>query len=171
MKKLFLSIVCLFYVAGCTSNNKTTSLDKSLKSVIDEYIKIHPMQILGNIKQQEGSRQFPHPVYHLYFDKVETDTIISIVLQPHFNPFELKTYKTDENESYFKMIETRGVYFYNKYPIAIFDNENYSINYFENDELVDVPDSLQPTFENVHIKFDCWNFSLKNGKLERIKTK
>lgn len=174
MKKRVVIILSVFFLISC-NNTKDKIVEKknitdSLKLVLDEYISNNPL----TFSRLEGKSVFEsgnsYPSYHLYFDIKKKDTILSLVLSPHLNTFELEGQKGEEGETIYKTLLPKGVIYYNKTnPLIIFDNKKYSNPFIEEDNLIkNIPDSLKVNENNRHIKFVKWDFKIKNGEFNRL---
>ena len=99
MKKvIFLFIIFL----SCKSQNDTTEIiiNSNFQKIITNYSDSNPIQILRFISSEE-ELIFPQPSYHIFFDKKDTDTIMSIKLLPHlsnFNPINFEKQETAHSE-------------------------------------------------------------------------
>ena len=56
-----------------------------------------------------------------------------------------------------------------KYPLIIFDNNNFSNKFIKSDKLIyKIPDSLRAGYNNQHIKFIKLDYKINNNNFERM---
>jgi len=170
-KLLVAFILCSLY--SCNKENTDALRNDSLEVVINSYIKSNPhteYRIKGKSTIESGTS---YPSYHLFFNKKRNDTILSIILFPHLTPFELEgdlDTETNDGSIIYKSIIPKGfVYYREKYPLIIFDNEEFSSNFIDDKYLINViPDSLKAGYELAHIKFNRWDFKISNNTLVKL---
>lgn len=154
MKKI---ISLLFILLSCKSQNKTDEIiiNSNFLKIITNYSNSNPIQTLRLISSEE-ELIFPQPSYHIFFDKKDTDTIMSIKLLPHlssFNPINFE--KEGDSVTIYSKVNPTGYFMIENKPIIIYDLDNYSRDFIRKNKLITkIPDSLK--FEivkvNNHIK-------------------
>jgi hypothetical protein len=170
MKKvIFLFIIFL----SCKSQNDTTEIiiNSNFQKIITNYSDSNPIQILRFISSEE-ELIFPQPSYHIFFDKKDTDTIMSIKLLPHlsnFNPINFE--KQGDSVTIYSEINPTGYFMIENKPIIIYDLDNYSRAFIRKDKLLaKIPDSLK--FEigkaNNHIKSHTEYYKVSKLDFENI---
>lgn len=172
IKKTFIIFVLL--LIGCKDNNNALQeqsiIDKKLKEVVENYIMTNPLKSYRTVGKTSEESGFSYPSYHLFFKKNKKDTIFSIVLLPSYSNFELEGVSDNEDETVYSSKEYQGWLMYkDKYPLIVFDDNNYSSNLIEKGKLLHkIPDSLKANYNNQHIKFIKWDYQIKNGNLIRM---
>lgn len=173
--KILFFIISLFGCKGGGDSNQNVLqekeiFDKNLITIIDQYIVENPLESSRVIGKSSIESGFSYPSYHLFFNKKGVDTIFSIVLFPNYNNFELEAVTYDDNETTYKSIDPKGWIMYKeKYPLIIFDDNDYSSNFIESDKLsFKIPDSLKTGYNSQHIKFVKWDYQIDKNNFERI---
>lgn len=176
LNKLFL--VLFFLMLGCKNSVDTNSkyshekemIHPNLKTIIDKYIAENPLQTFRSIGKSSMESGFSYPSYHLFFYRKDLDTIFSIVLFSNYNNFELEGTTNVDNETSYKIIEHKGWIMYKKkFPLIIFDDNNYSSSLIKSDKLsFKIPDSLKTGYNNQHIKFIKWNYKINNNNFQKM---
>ena len=170
-------LVLFFILIGCKNSGTKENnilqekivLNEGFKKIIDEYIVLNQLKSSRLIGKSSIESGFSYPSYHLFFNKKKTDTIFSIVLFPNYNNFELEETSVD-NETSYSSIKHKGWLMYkDKYPLIIFDNNNFSNKFIKSDKLIyKIPDSLRAGYNNQHIKFIKLDYKINNNNFERM---
>lgn len=176
MKVRLIIFVFIGLLLSCNNGQKTedqnsgANIDPSLEKVLDDYIKEHPINIeYGEDLNRFYEKGFSHPSYHIYFDKKEGDTLLTITIFPELHTFELEERKGEiEGESYIFHLYPKGFFTYKKTnPIIVFDQKSVANKFYNKKVLHSIPDSLITTsIENVRdYKPYFWKYKIKNGKV------
>lgn len=160
-------IISLFFVIAiynCQNKNTEVILNKDFKVKLTRYIEKNP---IGTIVK--GA---PKPLYQVFFEERNTDTIIAIKLVPHLIPFSIVDYqKQNDSSKLSPEIDYKGYFLINKTPIVIFDLDNYSENIIAKRKL---KKTLLDDYKfelgkiNYHLKSATIHYKLSNNKLENV---
>lgn len=170
----YFNIILLFLIfTGCDNDykEKTILFDKEISSIIDSYIEKNPLKILILEDNSSNSSLFSYPSYHIYFNKKNMDTIISVIQYPHLHEFEpIDIYNNTEVNTDASLYPDGFIKYKEKYPLVFFKINNYYNQEKLNKYLVKkIPDSLKYNGLNNHIKFVRWDYKIKNKKFIRIR--
>ncbi|WP_378187400.1 hypothetical protein ACE939_03525 [Aquimarina sp. W85] len=150
----------------CKKNQSKEIVNNELKGILNNYVKENPLKLIGgNNFYKEG---FSYPSYHVFFENIKSDTVVTIVQLPHLIALSLRGKQNTENEIFYEEIVPKGYFMLDKKnPVIIIDAKNYGGNYYNKNNLKEVPDSLKFNQKNVHSEYIRWNFKVKNNKLVR----
>ncbi|MCD8406204.1 hypothetical protein LNI91_11695 [Tenacibaculum dicentrarchi] len=117
-------------------------------------------------------KKVPRPIYQVFFEKRNLDTIIAIKLVPHLIPFSvLDNEKMKDSMEFSSEIDYNGYFLINKTPVVVFDSNDYSKDVIVRGNLKkSLPDVYK--FEvgkiNKHLKNKTNYYKLSDNKLESI---
>jgi len=163
MRKVVILLLILT-VNSCQKKSTEIMLNNQFESKLLNYIKKNPVKVF--------EKNAPKPVYQVFFEQKNKDTIITIKLVPHLIPFSIiDSQKSKDSLELSPEIDYEGYFLINKTPVVIFDLDNYS-------EKIIAKDKLKKTllddykFEvgkiNYHLKSATNHYKLSNNKLENI---
>jgi hypothetical protein len=165
-------IIILFFVAavcGCQNKENKVILNKGFKTKLMNYIQKNPIESSPN---EIFGKEIPKPIYQVFFEKRNLDTIITIKLVPHLIPFSvLDNQKKKDSLEFSSEIDCSGHFLINKIPVVVFDSNGYSKDIIIRENLKNpLPDIYK--FEigkiNKHLKSRANYYKLSNNNLEDI---
>ncbi len=171
--KYFKIILFLLLFIECKDNHsRKMFFNKDFLNIIDSYIEKNPIKKLVLKDDSLNSTFFSYPSYHIYFNKKNKDTIVSIIQYPSLHEFEpMDFYNNPKDSLGTNSISPDGYIKYKeKYPLIFFKINNYYNKENLSKYLVkEIPDSLKYNGLNIHIKFVRWDYKIKNKKFIRIR--
>lgn len=148
---------CLYLITLLLLLSCSDSKERKFQNCMNDYIRQYPMSIL---RIKDSVINIPHPSYHVYFDKnnaYEDEVLIKL------SPFYIERNVKMINDSLvYSPQKAKGVFYYNKKPIIVFDNSDLSSKYIKDKLIKEIPDSLKLNGTNVHIKSKFKLYQLNN---------
>ena len=170
-KRLFiLGLILFLFSCNFLHNDKDNVhfFNKDMNQIVDDYVQENPLSL--PIEKNLYQNGFSYPSYHIYFDKKENDTILTIVQLPHLTEIRLDGYESNQDKGTYihDYIKVKGFCLYKeKFPIVIFDEDSIGRKFYNKTKLSIVPDSLKFNEENYHIKLVRWDYIIDKGKFKR----
>lgn len=167
-KNIIYSIIILFF--NCNPNTgENTNIDKDLSLIIDNYIKENPINTFREKGKTIYESGYSYPSYHIYFEKIDNDTLFKVFYFPFLNTFN-PNIDYSNSDVYIKSEIPKGVFYYKKkYPLIIFDNKNIYVNFFNKDSvIIEIPDSLKAGREIQDYKLNRWMFKIEDKKFINV---
>lgn len=167
MKKL---IILFLFFLSCQDSNKKVIMNLEFEEVLSKYSTQYP---IVKFKRFDASQNFPVPSYQVFFDKLKKDTVISIKLSPFLvglNPMNFELKEQNDSISY-EFVEPIGFFLFRNKSVIIFDENNYSKNFINRDNLItNIPDSLKFDLskENTHIRSSSEYYKITKLSIKKI---
>jgi hypothetical protein len=169
MRKIII-LLFVIIIYSCQDKKNEVILNKDFEIKLMNYLQKNPIE--GNPSEVFG-KEVPKPIYQVFFEKRNLDTIIVIKLVPHLIPFSILDYQKSKDDSLelSTEIDYEGYFLINKTPVVIFDLGNYSENVIAKNKL---KKTLLDDYKfevgkiNYHLKSATNHYKLSNNKLESI---
>ena len=167
MKIFKYMIIIIIMMEACDKPKNKTALilNSDFFQIIDTYTKKHPLKsCFHNI----NTKKISYPSYNIYFNKVDNDTVMSIIKAPYIYNFELDgTHSVDNKDIiFYKNIKPDGVIWYNdKCPLVLFNCKLYAKENLMRYLTQDIPDSLEFNQSGCHFKPNRKDYIIKHKKI------
>ncbi|WP_196889481.1 hypothetical protein [Aureivirga sp. CE67] len=167
MKKII--IVCLIFIA-CKKDTNQVIVNNDFKKVLVNYIDKNPTN--KNHSDKNPFVKFKKPIYHVFFEKVNTDTIIVVKLFPDLVPYTLIPSEISKDTSELvSEIKYSGYFFTNESPVVVFDPNDLSKNIISKKNLKqNLPKDYiwEIGYANVHLRNKAMYYKLSDSKLQKF---
>lgn len=167
-------IVILFLIFLSCKNSKDKDeiiINQNLKEILINYSDKYPLRLIRNTSFKSDVFE-PCPSYHIFFDKVKSDTIMSIKLLPHLVDFNPINFERDVYDSIiYSSVNSSGFFITDAKPVIIFDVKNYSKNLILKDKLMkNIPDTLKWNYGklNKHINSKTEYYKVSKSGFKKI---